>query len=79
MVFRMPIRDQDDAALAVDSLYLPGLDPRRRTTAISALAQRAGSVSLPIPLRRVIATRDAGIPAEPLPGQGADPGITETL
>ena len=59
MLFRLPIRDLDDAALAVDSLYLPDLDPRRRTAAINALAHRAGNLSLPIPLRRVIANRVA--------------------
>ena len=61
MLFRMPIRDVDDAVLAIDSLYLPGLDPRRRSAAIRALAHRAGSLSLPIPLRRVIATRSADV------------------
>jgi SAM-dependent methyltransferase len=59
-VFWRDISDSDDAALVVDGLYLPGIEPDRIAAARSALAAwaRPGR-RLPFPLRRVIAHRPA--------------------
>ncbi len=56
-LFLYPITSENDAITAVDGLYLPDLHPDRRAAAIRVLTSRAGRVDLPIPLRRVVATR----------------------
>lgn len=55
-VFRRDVSDPSDAALLVEGLYLPGVEPERIEAARAALASwaRPGR-QLPFPLRRVIA------------------------
>lgn len=50
--FRLPLRSASDVERLVDSLYLPGVDPRRLPVARATLASRIGS-SITIPIRAV--------------------------
>lgn len=54
--FGYPVRDRADRDRFVDSLYLPGISPRRIALA-RALTRRWGRGDLGIPLRRLIAAR----------------------
>lgn len=62
-----PVRDRQDARLAIRSLYTPGRSARRLADAEAALVRRAEqaahatrSVELPFPLLRVVARRAGG-------------------
>lgn len=50
--FALPIRSGADGAELVESLYLPGIDPKRLVAAKAVLGPRIGR-SLEIPLRRI--------------------------
>ncbi len=56
--FGYPMRDRADGDRFVDSLYLPGISPRRIALA-RALTRRWGHGDLGIPLRRLVAVRAA--------------------
>ncbi|MQA17586.1 MAG: SAM-dependent methyltransferase, partial [Pseudonocardiaceae bacterium] len=61
--FPFPMQTGDSAALLVDSLYLPGTSPDRITAAKHALGSWAHpGRRLPLPLRRVVARRQASVP-----------------
>lgn len=53
--YALALRDARDGERLIASLYLPGVDPRRRAAA-AALLGRAGPSELGLSLRRIIAT-----------------------
>lgn len=56
--FAFPLEDTAAASLAVDALYLPDVPPARRARAAMLLARTAGDGrSLPVSIRRTVATR----------------------
>ncbi|MBT2490737.1 class I SAM-dependent methyltransferase [Streptomyces sp. ISL-96] len=56
-VFTLVLETSEDVAVLVDGLYLPGLAPERADAAKRALAHWVrGGKTLPLPLRRVLAT-----------------------
>lgn len=62
--FAWSLADERDAAVLVDSLYLPGYPPSRTAAAVAALTRLAGpGVQFPVPIRRVLARRVPGRPA----------------
>ncbi|WP_019810814.1 class I SAM-dependent methyltransferase [Saccharomonospora halophila] len=63
--FPFPLDSSDSAALLVDSLYVPGISMDRVAAAKRALGSRARpGRSLPVPLRRVVARRQIGVPSQ---------------
>ncbi|MEV6958098.1 class I SAM-dependent methyltransferase [Streptomyces sp. NPDC051207] len=58
-VFTLVLRTPEDAAVLVDGLYLPGLAPERAEAAKRKLTGwTRGGRTLPLPLRRVLATTE---------------------
>ena len=58
--YRFVVRSRADADLLLSALYLPGIAERRLERAAAWLARgvaRAGEVSVPIPMRRIIAMK----------------------
>lgn len=55
--FELPVSSEADAREVVESLYLPGVAEVRRQAAVQTLAAREGRVWVPVPLRRVLASK----------------------
>jgi SAM-dependent methyltransferase len=55
--FELPVSSEADAREVVESLYLPGVPEVRRQAAVQTLAAREGRVWVPVPLRRVVASK----------------------
>ncbi|WP_167853851.1 class I SAM-dependent methyltransferase [Acidipropionibacterium timonense] len=55
--------DEEAASRVIGALYLPGSTPRGRRSAVAWLARRAASgqpVTLPVPMRRIVAVKSPG-------------------